>query len=311
MKAAPKLFLVGVASFFIFGCGASSPPTSESNSAVAETVVPANVDELASPTALLRELKRVVDSRDEAGLRSLIRTIPMGGSETNADHAVTRIFGGVSDGNFGYTACAITTLIARGDEPFRTPSGSALELMEELRQVDAELDRLWEESPDSFQALWNTQGFLLLVRERGSFKILFWEDLETLSDCEAEAGLADSIGSNVPPEAEAGLRAAFTALSEYTAAHGLPPAVPFTPNAILDGVCPAPQWEPGHFAAMDFTPDDPVHFAYALNIDPQNDWELLALGYPECSGQRVRVRMTGGVDDGGLYRNPGLEILPE
>lgn len=55
-----------------------------------------------------------------------------------------------------------------------------------------------------------------------------------------------------------------------------------------------------------------MHFAYGLNIGPQNTWELLALGAPGCTGERVVVRMTGGVDDNGLlYRNASVEVGPE
>jgi hypothetical protein len=106
-------------------------------------VVIPSVDDLASPTALLRELKRVVESRDEPGIRALLRAIPISESETNTDRAVTRIQG--------------------GDEPFRTPAGPALAPVDSVGRADAALGRLWEESPDPFQALWNAQGVLLLV----------------------------------------------------------------------------------------------------------------------------------------------------
>jgi hypothetical protein len=139
--------------------------------------------------------------------------------------------------------------------------------------------------------------------------VLFWEDLQALSDCEEEAGPVDSLGSDIPPDAEANLRAAFTALAQYTATNGLPPAVPFTPNAILEGACPTPQWEPGGFAAIGFVPNGPRRFAYGLNVDAQNDWELLALGDADCTDERILIRMSGGVDNnGGLYRNPGMDV---
>ena len=296
---APALIYV-VGSMFLVACGASVQATT--NESVADTVVP-SVDPIASPTALLRELKQAIESRDEPALRARMRTVHFRNEETNTERAVERILRNETQGSYGYTSCAMDSLIALGDSQFQTPQGSALDLVEAVVRADASLARLWEESPDSFRAIWNDSGYLLLVRENTAFQVLMWRDLQALTECEAEAP-----PSRFPPGVEQNLRAAFGALAEYTDANGLPPAIPFTPISIVEGVCEAPQWEPGGFAPIGFVPAGPVRFAYSLNVDGQNNWELLALGDPECDGQRVVVRMTGGIDREGLYRNVVLDV---
>lgn len=301
-----------------------------------------------TPTALLRALKIAYESRDREGLRSLFWDVQISEGESLTDADVARMLEGEVGGNFGIFPCALDEVLSRGDQQFRVPTGPALDLVDELAELDPELERVRREDASAFRAVWNSKGILLIVRLRHRYWLLFWEDIHALSNCVlpgpsldaavcVDALVREGPGCQHPPaeenvwtqyvpfqqlqpaydlripcEVDTNLRAALAALSSYYEGHGqFPDDVPFSPTSVLSGVCEPQEWDSESFGSTAFRPHGQVRFAYAMNFDRQDRrWEIVAIGDPECDCQPSVFRFGGSVDANGLlFRRPGFEVL--
>lgn len=134
-----------------------------------------------SPSATLEALRIAVEGCDEAGLRAVIWDLPLGDDRT-ADQAVRSIWSGRTGGDWGLSDRALEALIDGGDERFQVPKeGQPLEFAQELAAADPTLAQIARDDPEAFVMLWNDRAVLAMVRHQGTYRLLFWEDLDELA----------------------------------------------------------------------------------------------------------------------------------